>query len=49
MDTSWRCQVCEHVADTAPQLAEHLMFWHDEWITTGQVPPMRKGDPFLSF
>lgn len=47
MDASWSCLLCEFVADVVTDLADHLEYWHDEWLNTGQVPPLRA--PNLSF
>lgn len=49
MDAPWPCQLCDFLADRVTALAEHLTFWHDEWLATRQVPPMRVQDEYLSF
>lgn len=44
MDWHWDCPICSYNVEPFPTpqaLAGHLVEWHDEWLTTGQVPPPR--------
>ena len=42
MDHAWWCPICplEWFA-MVQDLAHHLVDWHDEWLTGGQLPPPR--------
>lgn len=38
---AWDCDICgldRDPFDTPQELARHLVDWHDEWLTTRQVP-----------
>ena len=43
MERDWECPICCNwmiaVFDTVRDLAEHVQLWHDEWLTTNQLPP----------
>ena len=40
-DDEWACPICvpgEWFVKVT-ELARHLILWHDEWLTTQQIPP----------